>query len=75
MKKEFKKIAIEAAKKAGKILLQEYYNFNRAEIKLKSCHEILTKADLDAEKIIIKEIKKYFPKGGKNGTERGGKPS
>ncbi|MDD5291053.1 MAG: inositol monophosphatase family protein [Patescibacteria group bacterium] len=58
---QFKKVAIEAAKKAGKVLLREYANFDRAKIKLKSRHEILTKADLTAEKIIIRAIKKYFP--------------
>jgi len=61
MTKKFKKVAIEAAGKAGRVLLREYDNFNRSKIKLKSRHEILTKADLDAEKIIIKAIKKYFP--------------
>lgn len=61
VKKKFKNIAIEAAKKAGKALLGEYNHFNRSQVKLKSRHEILTKADLLAEKIIIKEIKKHFP--------------
>ncbi|MFA4833627.1 MAG: inositol monophosphatase family protein [Patescibacteria group bacterium] len=56
-----KNIAIEAARKAGRVLLREYANFDRSKIELKSSHEILTKADLDAEKIIIKAIKKSFP--------------
>ncbi|MDD5031836.1 MAG: inositol monophosphatase family protein [Patescibacteria group bacterium] len=61
MNNEIKNIAIDAARKAGKVLLREYDNFDRTKIKLKSRHEIVTKADLDAEKIIIKEIKKHFP--------------
>ncbi len=58
---KIKKIAIEAAREAGAELLKRYYRFSRAEIKLKSHHEILTKADLAAEKIIISKIKKNFP--------------
>ncbi len=58
---KIKKIAIEAAKEAGVELLKRYYKFSRSEIKLKSHHEILTKADLAAEKIIISKIKKNFP--------------
>jgi myo-inositol-1(or 4)-monophosphatase len=58
---KIKKTAIEAIYKSGKTLVQEYKNFNRASIKLKSHHEILTQADLKSEKIIINEIKKHFP--------------
>lgn len=60
----FKKIAINAVKKSGKMLLDEYKNFNRAGIKLKSRYEIVTKFDLMSEEIIIKEIKKNFPAHG-----------
>jgi len=56
-----KKVALGAVKKAGQILLKEYKNFDRGKIKLKSHHEILTRADLLSEEIIIKEIRKYFP--------------
>lgn len=48
-------------KKAGKRLLREYKEFNRSDIKLKARHEIVTKADLISEKIIISSIKKNFP--------------
>jgi myo-inositol-1(or 4)-monophosphatase len=44
------------------MLLQRYKNFNRGTVKLKAHHEILTKADLMSEKIIITEIRKNFPK-------------
>ncbi len=58
---KIKKVAMESAKEAGAELLKRYYKFSRTEIKLKSHHEILTKADLAAEKIIIAKIKKNFP--------------
>lgn len=61
MQEKIKKIAVEAAKKAGKELLKEFNKFDRNTIKLKSKHEILTKADLIAEKIILKIIKNNFP--------------
>ncbi|MFH1523325.1 MAG: inositol monophosphatase family protein [Patescibacteria group bacterium] len=61
MDKSIKKVAICAAKKAGKILLKEYKSFDRGKVELKAHHEILTRADLLSEEIIIKEIKKSFP--------------
>ncbi|MCX6764518.1 MAG: inositol monophosphatase family protein [Candidatus Nealsonbacteria bacterium] len=55
----FKKIAIEAAKEAGKMLMK---NFNKATvIKYKDRQDVLTDADLRAEKIIINKIKSNFP--------------
>lgn len=59
--KEFRKVAQKAVLKSGKMLLKEFENFDRSEIMLKSQHEILTKYDLESEKIIIDKIKKYFP--------------
>ncbi len=58
--KEIKKVALTAIKRAGKFLLKEYKDFNRADIKFKSHHEIITKNDLLSEEIIIKEIKNNF---------------
>lgn len=58
---DIKSVALKAAKSAGKILLKEYAKFNRGDIRLKSHHEIITKADLLSEEIIIREIKKNFP--------------
>jgi len=57
----FKKIAMGAVKKSGQMLLKEYNNFDRKRIKLKSPHEILTRADLMSEEIIIRIIKENFP--------------
>ncbi len=61
MDNNIKKIAMEAAKSAGEILLKRFYKFDRGEIQMKSQHEILTKADLAAEKEILKYIKNNFP--------------
>ena len=61
MDNKIKKTAIAAAKKAGELALREYKNFDRAAVKLKSRHDIVTKVDLASEKIIINEIKSNFP--------------
>jgi len=61
MNSEIKKIAKEAVMKAGKVILEEYDNFDRTKIKLKSRHEIVTRVDLLSEEILIKEIRKNFP--------------
>jgi len=55
-------IAVRAAYSAGAELLKRYYRYIRSDAKFKSRHEIITKSDLISEKIIISEIKKYFPK-------------
>ncbi|MCF7794977.1 inositol monophosphatase [Patescibacteria group bacterium] len=59
--KKIKDTATQAAKKAGQILLKKYQNFDRSKVSFKSKHEILTAADLAAEKEIIKIINKNFP--------------
>lgn len=50
-----------AAKSAGNYLLKEFKDFNREQIKLKSQYEILTKADIGAERIILRELNQNFP--------------
>ncbi|MFP4514687.1 MAG: inositol monophosphatase family protein [Parcubacteria group bacterium] len=59
--KKIKDTAVEAAKRGGRILLNRYKSFDRAKVNFKSKHEILTAADLAAEKEIIKIIRKNFP--------------
>ena len=56
-----KQIAIKAAKKAGEMLMKKFATHNRANVRLKSKHEIVTPADLASEKIILSAIKKHFP--------------
>jgi myo-inositol-1(or 4)-monophosphatase len=60
-KNDFRSVAISAAQLAGKELLARYYKYNRSDAKFKSAHEIVTKADVAAESIIIKKIKASFP--------------
>ncbi|MFA4818238.1 MAG: inositol monophosphatase family protein [Patescibacteria group bacterium] len=56
----YKNIAARAAQKAGDYLVKE---FSKGIIswELKQSHEIVTKADLTSEKIILSELKKYTP--------------
>jgi myo-inositol-1(or 4)-monophosphatase len=58
---DFKKVAIKAAKLAGKYLLNEYEHFDRSKIEVKSHGQILTRADMGSENFIISEIKAAFP--------------
>lgn len=62
MKNKIKKVAQEAAQEAGELLLKRFKTFSRKDMKLKSKRDLVTKADLDAEKIILNKIKKNFPK-------------
>lgn len=61
MDEQIKKVALSAARQSGQMLIKEYARFNRFDVQLKSHHEVLTKADLMSQEIIIREIKKYFP--------------
>jgi len=61
MTEEIKKIALQVAKKGGEIILEHYNNFDREKVVLKSKYEIVTKADMLSEEVMIKEIRKNFP--------------
>lgn len=54
-------VAINAANKASEILKNYHRKFNELKVELKSKNDFVTKADKEAEKVIIKEIKSYFP--------------
>lgn len=71
MDTKFKKIAVEAVKESGKILVGEYEIFDRQNVMMKSKHEIVTKMDLLSEEIIIKKIIKNFSTHGIVSEERG----
>lgn len=58
---EFKSAAIDAAHKAGRILMRRFREFDRGSIKMKSHHEILTEADLAAERAILGILRSRFP--------------
>ena len=57
--KDFRKVGLKAAEKASKVLLSYFINKNR--IKQKSNKSLVSEADLKANDVIIKEIKKKFP--------------
>ncbi|MFA5127034.1 MAG: inositol monophosphatase family protein [Patescibacteria group bacterium] len=54
--------AKKAALKAGKYLAKEFIKFHRQQADHKSRHELVTKCDKRAEKIILQTLKKRFPK-------------
>lgn len=66
---EFKKVAIDAVKKAEEKIL--YYFHNLPEIEEKVDLTPVTKADKEAEEIIVNTIKKAFPGHGFLGEEFG----
>ncbi len=51
-----------AATKAGDYLAKEFQKFKRTNATHKSHHELVTKCDKQAEKIIIQTLKKHLPK-------------
>ena len=68
---EFRRIAIEAAKEAGKLALE----LSHKEIKysMKGEYDILAEADLKSENLIISKIKANFPNHSILSEEHGGK--
>lgn len=57
--KKFKKVALSAAKSASKVLL--HYYGKKESAKQKPNKSLVAKADIEANKAIIKIIKKHFP--------------
>ena len=57
--KKFKQVMLLAAKQAAKVLL--HYYGKKETIKIKPNKSLVATADLEANKTIIKTIKKYFP--------------
>ena len=56
------KVAKVAALQAGQYLAKEFETFHRQAASHKSHHELVTKCDKQAEKIIFQTLKKHFPK-------------
>jgi len=59
--KKFRQVAIKAARLAGVSLMKNYKGLKDSDIQKKGRHDLVTKADFEANKIIIKTIKKSFP--------------
>src|SRR3989338_5482272 len=66
---EFKKVALEAIWKAEKRIL--YYFKNQPKVETKADSTPVTKADREAEEIIVTTIRKTFPSHGFMGEEFG----
>jgi len=58
---KLKTILLQTIKKAGDSLIKDYQHFNQKQAWLKSQRDLVTKADLRSEKIIIDNLKKNFP--------------
>jgi len=74
MDKNFKKIAIDAAKKAGKILMAHYAKDLKIELKTDSYDvvSVVTEVDIKSEEKIINILKEKFPDHGIYGEESKG---
>ena len=53
--------AIDAAKNAGNVLLKHFENFSFIESTNKESWDLLTQADIEAEKLVLNEIRSSFP--------------
>lgn len=71
MDKSFLKVAVEAAKKAGKVLINGFGKLNTKKINKKGPSDYVTEFDFLAEDVISKTIKKYFPEHSILGEEQG----
>lgn len=58
---KFRQVAFRAARLAGKSLLKNYGKLKSSDIHKKSKHDLVTKADMEANRIIIRTIKQKFP--------------
>ena len=68
-----KQTAIRAAKAAGKVLMKHLHTLSKSDISFKDQHEIVTKEDYQAEKEILKILKKECPQHSVLSEEGGGK--
>jgi myo-inositol-1(or 4)-monophosphatase len=71
MNKDFKKVAVNAAKKAGKILMSYYAKNVKVELKndIYDVVSIVTEVDIKSEEKIISILKEKFPNHGIYGEE------
>ena len=56
----FRQVAFRAARLAGRSLLRNYDKLKSSDIRKKSKHDLVTKADMEANRLIIKTIKQKF---------------
>ncbi|MBM4136126.1 MAG: inositol monophosphatase [Nitrospira sp.] len=60
-KNEFLNIAINAARLAGKTILDNLGRIAKKDVGLKAASDFVTRVDMESEQIIINTIKEYFP--------------
>jgi len=56
-----RKVVLSAVEEAGKFLLKSFRKNSLPEFSMKGAHDILTQADLKAEEIILRHIRRNFP--------------
>jgi len=61
MKNEFIAVTVQAARLAGKVILDNLGNISAEDIALKQTSDFVTRVDKESEDIIIKTIRKNFP--------------
>jgi myo-inositol-1(or 4)-monophosphatase len=61
VKREFLRTAIEAAKRAGEVILNSLGKISKEDIRLKKTADFVTSVDRESERIIISTIKDRFP--------------
>jgi len=69
--KQVREIAINTLEQTGKFLLKHFSNFKKRGVITKNPHDLVTWIDIEAEKIIIKNLEKYFSKYNIISEERG----
>ncbi|HCM68786.1 MAG: hypothetical protein A2898_00980 [Candidatus Kerfeldbacteria bacterium RIFCSPLOWO2_01_FULL_48_11] len=57
----YRSVGVLAAHRAGVYLAKHFRKIRKQDIRLKKRHEVLTSADLGANKIILKILKRHFP--------------
>ena len=55
-------VATKAARSAGAVIVRHYRKLKSSDIHKKGKHDLVTKADFEANRVIIKTIKQYFPR-------------
>ena len=68
---EFLEFAIEIAKEAGNLIMKYYNSDEPLDLDYKKDNSILTRADLESEKLIRDAIQKKFPNHSILGEEQG----
>ena len=58
---QFMEVAMDAVKDAGEVLAKYFIRLGVSDIKSKSMHDVVSVADVESERIILKKIMSHFP--------------